>query len=146
MTLSEGRTQAREILEAAYRQTTYRVSGASGPVDIRIGIRNGSLDRLLEAHQVREWAFVTASNPGSRASPEHENARRNAELEQVLREAGLQYLHGSGVPDESGWQPERSYLVLGITNADAMAMAKRWGQRAIVWGSLGNAPKLAWTD
>ena len=146
MTLSEGRTQAREILEAAYRQTIYRVCSASGPVDIRIGIRNGSLDRLLEAHQVREWAFVTASNPGSRASPQHENARRNAELEQVLREAGLQYLQGSGVPDESGWQPECSYLVLGIKKADAIAIAKRWGQCAIVWGTLWSAPELVWID
>ncbi len=146
MVAGESLTAARKSLEAAYLQTTYRVSSATGPVDIRIGIRNGSLDRLLEAHQVREWAFVTASNPGSRASPEHENARRNAELEQVLREAGLQYLHGSGVPDESGWQPERSYLVLGITKPDAIAMAKRWGQCAIVWGTFGNAPELVWID
>ena len=139
-------TAARESLETAYLQTTYRVSSAGGPVDIRIGIRNGALDRLLDAYQVRDWAFVTASNPGSRVQPEHENARRNAELEQALRESGLQCLPGCGVPDEAGWHAERSYLVLGITKPDARALAKRWGQRAIVCGASGTAPELVWID
>ena len=146
MVASENLTTARDSLEAAYLRTTYRISTANGPVDIRIGVRNTALDRILDEHRVSEWVFITASNPGSRAKPEHENACRNAELEQVLRETGWQYLQGSGVPDESGWQPECSYLVLGITKVDAIAIAKRWGQCAIVWGTLGSTPELVWID
>ncbi len=146
MAAREHHTTACESLEAAYLQTTYRVSTARGPVDIRIGVRNTALDRILDEHRVSEWVFITASNPGSRAKPHNENASRNAELEQVLRETGWQYLQGSGVPDESGWQPECSYLVLGIKKADAIAIAKRWGQCAIVWGTLWSAPELVWID
>lgn len=146
MLASENITTARERLEAAYLQTTYRVSTASGRVDIRVGVRNTALDRILDEQRVSEWVFVTASNPGSRALPEHENARRNAELEQMLRDEGRQYLHGNGVPDESRWQAECSYLVLGITKPDAIALAKRWRQRAIVCGTLEGAPELVWID
>lgn len=146
MSVSENLTFVCNALTAAYLQTTYRVSGAREPVDIRIGIRSSALDKLLEDSWVSEWAFVTASNPGSRACPERENARRNAGLEQMLREAGLPYIQGIGVPDEPGWRAEQSYLVLGITKPGAVAMAKRWGQRACVWGSLRAAPELVWVE
>jgi hypothetical protein len=135
-----------ERLEAAYLRTTYRVSTANGPVDIRIGVRNSALDRVLDEHRASECVFVTASNPGSLANSEYENARRNAELEQALREAGLPYLQGSGVPDVSGWQAEDSYLVLGMSKPDAIALAKRWGQCAVVWGTRGSTPELVWID
>ena len=146
MVANEDINTAREHLEAAYLKTTYRVSTANGEVDIRIGVRNTALDRILEEHRVSEWVFVTASNPGSRANSEYENARHNAELEQMLVEAGWQYVRGSGVPDEPGWQPESSYFVFGMTQPDAIALAKRWGQRAIVWGTRDSAPELVWID
>jgi len=139
-------TTPRADLEAAYRRTTYRVRTACGPIDIRIGVRNGALDRVLDEHQVSEWAFVTASNPGSRPNSDDDNARRNAELETVLRKGGRQFLPGSGVPDMSGWQPECSYLVLGVDKPDAIVMAKRWGQCAVVWGTRGGTPELVWAD
>jgi hypothetical protein len=145
MVASENLTP-RESLEAAYQRTTYRVSTANGPVDIRIGVCNTALDRVLDEHRVSEWIFVTASNPGSRAHSEYENARHNAELERILGDAGWQYLHASGVPDEPGWQPERSFFVFGMTKSDAIAIAKRWGQRAIVWGTRDSAPELVWID
>ena len=146
MVASENLTTARERLEAAYLRTTYRISTASGPVDIRIGVRNAALDRILDQHRVSEWIFVTASNPGSRVLPEYENARHNAELEQMLVDAGWQYLHASGAPDGPGWQPECSYFVFGMTKPGAIALAKRWGQFAIVWGTRDSVPELVWID
>ncbi len=135
-----------ESLKAAYMQTTYRVSSADGPIDIRIGVRNTSLDRLLAAYQVHEWAFVTASNPRSQVLPGCDNARRNADLEQMLRDEGLAYLQGSGVPADSAWPAERSFLVLGVNKTEAIAIARHWEQHAIVCGTLGGAPQLVWTD
>ncbi len=146
MVASENLTTARDSLEAAYLRTTYRISTVNGPVDIRIGVRNTALDRILDEHRVVEWIFDTASNPVSRAHSEYENARHNAELEQILGDAGWQYLHASGVPDEPGWQPECSFFVFGMTKSDAIAIAKRWGQRAIVWGTRDSAPGLVWID
>jgi len=144
MVTSENLTTARKRLEAAYRRTTYRVSTASGPVDIRIGVRNAALDRILDQHRISGWIVVTASNPGSRVLLEHENARRNAVLEQMLADAGWQYLLASGVPDEPGWQPERSFFVFGMTKPDAIAVAKRWDQCAIVSGARDSVSELVW--
>ena len=146
MTQGENLSTARARFESAYRQTTYHIHAAKGPVDIRIGVRNTALDRILDEHAVSEWVFVTASNPASQNIPEHENARRNAELEDSLRKAGRAYLQGIGEADNPGWQPERSYLVLGVSKRDAIAMAKRWGQYAVVWGTRGRAPELLWAD
>ncbi len=146
MTQGADLSTARERFESAYRQTTYRIHAVNGPVDIRIGVRNAALDRILDEHEVSEWVFVTGSNPASQKLPEQENARRNAELEQALRKARRRYLQGAGVADNPGWQPERSFLVLGMSKRDATAMAKRWGQHAVVWGTRGRAPELLWTD
>lgn len=135
-----------ERLGNSYLQTTYRVNGADEIVDIRIGVRNDALDRLLETYKATEWVFVTASNPGSRLLPERENAKRNAVLVKTFEEAGLRFLGGVGVPDKTGWKPEQSYLVLGVSKSDAMAMASRWDQCAIVWGCLRNPPELLWNS
>ena len=69
MLASENLTTARESLEAAYLRTTYRISTANGPVDIRIGVRNTALDRILDEHRVGEWIFVTASAGDCREGP-----------------------------------------------------------------------------
>ena len=135
-----------ERLKNAYLQTTYRVNGTSEPVDLRIGVRNDALDQLLRTYLAREWAFVTASNPGSSILSKEQNGRRNTELVQALNEAGLHYLEGAGMPDTPGWEPEQSYLVLAITQRDAVAIAKRHGQCAIVCGFSGNPPELVWVD
>jgi hypothetical protein len=135
-----------ERLKNAYMQTTYRVNGTNEPVALRIGVRNDALDLLLRTCRAREWAFVTASNPGSSILSKEENGRRNAQLVHALIEAGLHYLEGAGVPDTPGWEPEQSYLVLGISQRDAVAIAKHHGQCAIVCGFSENPPELVWID
>ena len=136
-----------DALSSAYRQTTYRVAcSGSGPIDIRIGERNDALDRLLLASAASQWAFVSASNPQSRELSGPENARRNDALKRALTEAGWRYLDALGVPDNAGWQAEHSVLVLDITREAAIALARRWQQRAIVYGALNAAPELVWRD
>ena len=128
----------------AYLQTIYRVVEMPQPVDIRIGEQCSALDRLLESYGLREWAFVTASNPRSRRLPDRDNARRNAELKQSLRQAGWQILGGLGMPPDNQWQPEVSMLVLGIDREAAMKLALRWEQNAFVRGAIGQPAELVW--
>lgn len=134
----------KKALADAYLHTTYRVLVADEPIDIRIGAVNPALERLLQAQQVQTWAFVTASNPLSRAFPEQDNARRNDALKRSLREAGWRYLEALGVPDQSGWEPEHSVLIQGIDRETAVALGRRWGQNAIVFGKAGEPPELVW--
>lgn len=135
---------ADDALRDAYLQTTYRVLAAPEAIDIRIGQRNSMLDRLLRDNGVQDWAFVTASNPRSRRLPDHENAKRNAEMKHALQQDGWRLLDGIGLPCESGWQPENSVLILGIDRDAAMKVALRWEQNAIVCGTVGHPAELAW--
>ena len=128
----------------AYLQTIYRVVGTAQPVDIRIGHCSAALDELLKECGVREWAFVTASNPRSRRLPDRDNARRNAEMKQSLQQAGWCALEGMGVPCDGQWQPEASVLILGIDRDAAMKLALRWEQNAFVRGEIGQPAELLW--
>src|SRR5215203_2556843 len=122
----------------AYRHTTYVVA-LEDPIPIRIGWNPRRLRRLLKAHNVSTWAFITAWNPGSVALPDAENARRNEALAGDLRRWTV--VAGQGVGDD-GTPPEGSYLVLGIGREAAVAAARRYGQLAIVCGTLQTGAEL----
>ena len=128
----------------AYLRTVYRVVGTAQPVDIRIGHRSAPLDQLLNECGVREWAFMTASNPRSRRMPDHDNAKRNAEMKQFLQRSGWRTIEGIGVPCDGQWQPEVSVLILGIDRHTAMKLALRWEQNAFVRGEIGQPAELLW--
>jgi hypothetical protein len=116
-----------EKLEA-YRRTTYEAG-----VRIRIGEQVS-----LEA----PWAFVTAWNPGSGDPlPPDINDRRARELEREIEDR-WQFRRGQGLPDDAGWTPEPSLLILGISQDDAITLGRRYGQNAIVVGAPESVAKL----
>jgi hypothetical protein len=124
----------------AYRHTTYVVA-LEEPILIRIGWNPRRLGRLLQTHNVSEWAFVTAWNPGSVALPAAENARRNEALAADLRRRWT-LVEGQGAGDDGTAPPEASFLVLGIGREAAVATARRYGQLAIVSGTLQTGAEL----
>lgn len=131
-------------LEAAYRVTDYRVEdGPFGPFVIRIGEVSVAVERVLALHGQSEWAFITACNPRSARLPPDENARRMAELEAVCLYHGWPHYVGAGVGRDGTWR-EPSFLVLGITEGDAVELARHFGQNAIVAGRLAEPARLVW--
>ena len=128
----------------AYLQTIYRVLDAPQPVEIRIGEHCAALDRLLEDYDVREWTFVTASNPRSRPLPECDNARRNAEMKRSLHQAGWHPLEAIGLPPDDRWQAEASMFIPGMDRHAATKLALRWEQNAFVHGAIGQPAELVW--
>ena len=139
-----------------YLRTTYRVTGVTPAIDIRIGEPCPPLDALLDKHAVRSWAFITAWNPGSKKLDAGENQRRQAALEAEVKQGGQIFYRGAGIPDEtierssgssfhvhpsslSSWVPEESILIVGINSEDAVKLGKKYAQAAIVTGER-NAP------
>ena len=137
---------ADEALEQAYRATTYWVETPDEWIPLRVGRTSERLDALLAARGVSTWAFLTSDNPGSRRLRPAENESRRRALEAALDPAAI--LPGLGVgdppaePDAEPWPPERSFLVLGIGREEAMDLARRQGQKAILFGTRGGPAEL----
>ena len=62
----------------------------------------------------------------------------------MIEQGGYAILPGAGVPDEAGWSPEPSFLVLGITEETAADVGRLFEQHAIVVGCRGTAARLLW--
>jgi hypothetical protein len=132
-------------IDSAFRATTYRVFVPNAaPIDIRIGQRSAPLDALLDARGCREWAFITAWNPGAKALSAAENDARQLQLLSELRQRGWDWLDGSGIPADASWKAEASVLVLGISADDAVVLGRHFGQLAVVTGARGSASELVY--
>jgi hypothetical protein len=131
-------------LEKAYRASQYRVDLADSPLVIRIGQPHDKVDALLAHHGCFTWAFLTAHNPGSVLLSAAENEVRQARLRDEVSAAGWVFYPGEGL-GTAGWPGEESLLVLGIDSADALALAGRHGQLALVFGRTGETAQLLWT-
>ena len=124
-------------LVEAYRQAEYVVREPR--IVIRIGEPNDALEALLGP--AAGGAFLTAANPRSERRSAQENARRTALLGEELARAGYRCLDGESRDEQGGWA-EASFLVLGISRAEALALARRFEQNALVWCEPGKAPAL----
>jgi hypothetical protein len=129
-------------LDTAYRATAYCAETPEGRLVLRLGEPCVPLDRLLAARGLSTWAYVTAYNPGSVPAPDAENEARQRELRAAVARAGQPFYEGAGVGES--WPPEPSLLVLGIGEAEAAALGRRFGQRAVVVGDLGGPARLLW--
>ncbi len=130
----------------AYCRTDYCVDARGTAIVVRVGQRCAKLDHELTRRGVSPWAFITAWNPGSKPLADKENARRQAMLEEAVRNLKLDFDHGAGVSDDSLWTPEESLCVYGIEESVAIDLATRFEQNAIVVGTPGGKPTLRFTQ
>lgn len=132
--------------EAAYRATTYGVDDGGLRLAIRIGQRCAALDALLATRGVEEWAYLTAHNPGGRRAAPAANAAAQARLEAEIGAGGHASLRGASLGDGGGWPAEPSLLVLGLSRREALALAHRYGQEALIAGRRGEPAELVFCE
>jgi hypothetical protein len=125
----------------AYQQTLYRVDGFKQP--IRIGMPCPEVDAFCMKAGVTEWAFITAWNPLSASLAHDENERRHNRLLSDVR--GYKVWSGRGEDAEGIWPAEESVFVAGIPRKKAVALGRKYGQRAIVIGKVHKKTTLAIT-
>lgn len=130
-----------ELVEA-YRRTEYRVADGSFAFAMRVDEPSDSLRTCHSAHGVDCSAFVTACNPRSVPTPEGENAAAMMRLERELEARGYFVLQGRGVDPTGEWPGEPSFLVLGLAETDALDLARRYDQHAILWAGEDATPRL----
>jgi len=127
-----------EALLNAYQNTRYCVF--EPPIEIRIGEHNSKLNELLMEHGQVNWAFITAYNPYSHILSGEENKERHSQLINAVRT--YTYFEGEGIGEDPSWQPEKSLLIIGITEENAISIGRKFEQNAIVIGSENQSPSL----
>lgn len=134
-----GETAARH---AAYRATAFRVDAPGGGFDLRVGTHAPELDALLDLAGARCWAYVTAHNPGGRLRDAAANEADQRRLAERVRRTGLTAIAGRGIGANGGWPPEESLLILDLARDAAIALAREFGQEALVAGNRGGVAEL----
>jgi hypothetical protein len=133
-------------LEAAYRATRYHAMDGNHVLTARIGSRSPAFDALLAREGATVGVFVTAWNPESRRTSEPENRLAAARLETEVTALGLRTLPHSGQGDDPSWPVEEGLFVLGLREADALALAERYRQNAVVIVEQGEPTRLLTTS
>ena len=128
-----------ELIQA-YKETDFNVYEPK--ITIKVGQVNQELDHLLQIHNCITWAYITAYNPYSELTDDRTNEKKNNQLRNDLTEYIL--LAGEGVGSDKSWQPEKSFLILGIELKDAIRIGKKYRQNAIVVGKINEEPQLVW--
>lgn len=131
-----------EELWRAYEATSYEAETSAGRVRLRIGSRSPDIDRLLTEKDLSSWAFVTAFNPCSKPLTDPENEERHQRLLHDLSDNDGPVYAGAGIPDHPDWNAETSVLILGIEREAAVRLAVRYGQNAIVVGTIRTDAEL----
>ncbi|MBX3404949.1 MAG: DUF3293 domain-containing protein [Phycisphaeraceae bacterium] len=129
-------------LASAYCEAQYRATVAGAPVEFTFSRRGGG---ALAANQLPpgEWAIIAAANPWSRPLDDARNAARTLALRAELDAAHVRWTCARNSAPDGAWA-EESLLVEGIGRDGALAIGRRYGQAAAVWGA-GIKCGLLWT-
>ncbi len=127
----------------AFRATIYRVRIDGGiEFDLRIDAAIEWPDRAV-ARPLARWMILTADNPAAERRDELANRAARAELDAALAEARLP-VRGitRHIDPENRWPEERGRLIELLRFDDGLALARRFGQAAVVCGESDGPARL----
>ena len=125
----------------AYLETEYRVLGTFA-FALQVGQISPELLAAHKQHGVDCSAFLTACNPFSQVLDGDANAARQQALANELTQDGFAYVEGIGQHPSNLWPGEESYLVFGLSLADAKALGARLEQNGFIWSGADGTPQL----
>ena len=124
----------------AYTETNFTVYEPA--IVIRVGQINSRLDELLSQSNEISWAYITAWNPYSEPTDKQMNEERNDQLRKDI--IHYKFFDGEGVGADPTWEPEKSFLIIGINKDEAITIGKKYRQNAIVAGKINEPAELLW--
>jgi hypothetical protein len=130
-----------EILYA-YLTTAYWVRGSEGEFAMQVGTRCDALEALFSAADCASAAFITAFNPFGEAASEEVNLTAQANLRERLETLGIAMQEGEGRGADGDWDPEPSFLALGLSFDQAGELGRALRQNAIIWVGADLIPSL----
>lgn len=87
------------------------------------------------------WAIISARNPMSLVLSEADNISRDSKLLELLADRGITHAPAEGRSGDGQWC-EPSRLLLNISRADALDLARRFDQHSIIWAQSGKVGLL----
>ncbi|MBV2179608.1 MAG: DUF3293 domain-containing protein [Castellaniella sp.] len=132
-------------LAQAYRDAIYRIDSVP-PLTLRIGWADPDLEMLHQRHSCVCSVFLTACNPRSRRLRPAANARRMRALQRMLSLEGRAWLPGRGIDPLGQWPKEPSVWVPGLPLPEALNLARRFRQNALVWCTTAGVAHLIWVS
>lgn len=131
-------------LQVAYENTAYQIYEPRIPINC--SETNPELDKFMKLFGKKSWCFISAANPNSKIQSTRLNGWNNANLEFDLTTRGYTYVYSISVAIDSNWPPEESFVVFDMPLKEALILAKKYDQNAVLFGQLGACANLQWLD
>lgn len=126
----------------AYMATHYRVGPLADAFVLRIGQRSPELEDLYRQNRLQCALFITAFNPLGQQQGDDANFSAHTLLGAQLRKLSTAVFEGAGADPTGAWDPEASYLALGIGAEGARELGRLFRQDAVVWVGADAIPQL----
>jgi hypothetical protein len=127
----------------AYRRARYRVLAQPRAFVLKVGRASPPLLALLRARGAECALGITAHNPAGRRPSAAANAAAQSSLRRDLESLGLALLEGVGEDPGGRWPDEPFFLVLGLDRHAGLALARDYGQNAVLFAGADAVPRLA---
>lgn len=125
-----------------YCSTTYTCQNFR----IQPGYRHSEFIDFLLVNEYCTYAFITAYNPYSLArTSDASNQNRNRELMADLSEKDLTFLPAVANDNDRIWPMEPGFFLFNTNLEEALQLATRFQQNAILWGTTESLPRILWT-
>jgi hypothetical protein len=137
------RPPATELL-AAYLAADYCVEAAAQSFRLRIGEPSLPSETWLAARGAQRAVIVTAWNPQSHHLDPEQNDARHAELEALVRAAGIAFVPAANYDPAQKWPAEQGLCLLDPAPGLVTELLVRFAQYAAVVIERGCVARLEW--
>lgn len=130
----------------AFMQAEYHVQDDHNQLILRVGRYSKALQEIHFRFGASSSAFITACNPRSVIQSLQQNENATQLLRQELLATGYRSLPATGRDPTLHWPDEPGFLIIDITCKQAIELAARYQQLAILFVDSHAIPKLEFTD
>lgn len=130
-------------LLAVYTVADYQIQ-APRRFTLHVGEASAPLMALHRQFRVETSAVITACNPGSERRDEQANALAHQRLVDAVSAYGWPFVPAINRDPRGEWPDEPGLLVLGVNQAAALELGRRFEQSAVLFNIAEQPPRLLW--